>query len=348
MDAKTKKQVTIRDVASRAGVSFKTVSRVVNGEPYVREETRQKVLRAVESLNFKVNGAARALRSKTAKRLVLGLNNPSQSYTEAVQVNAVLACQPFGFELSLQGRIDIEILKTARLSGELVGVILVPPLCDDAVLIERLEAEGIPCVRLGAQSAAGRSDRVGIDDRTAAADMTRYLVSLGHRRIGFVGGEQSVSASESRLLGYHDALSQSGTPADPALVVYGDFSYASGLAGVEALLSLQAPPTAIFASNDEMAAACLAGAYRRGLRVPEMLSVAGFDDAPFSRIISPSLTTVRQPIDEMMAQAVAILAQRRSAPSAPLRDVIIDHTLVIRESSSAHCSGGDAGKTGSA
>lgn len=331
----SKKPKTIKDVAEQAGVSFKTVSRVLNGEPHVRESTRQKVLSAVEGLDFKVNGAARSLRSKTARRLVLGLNNPSQTYTQAVQINAVLACQPYGFELALQSDIDLNGLKIAKLSGDLVGVLLVPPLCDDKALIAELVATGVPFVRVGADDGDARGDKIGIDDKNAAADMTRYLLKSGHKRIAFVTGDRRYSASRSRMEGYRQALSEHGIDEDPDLIIEGDFSYASGLESIEALLSLSAPPSAVFASNDEMAAACLAGAYRRGMRVPEQLSIVGFDNAPFSRIISPALTTMDQSIEEMMRRAVTILAQRRSAPAAPLRDVVINHKLVVRETCAA-------------
>jgi LacI family transcriptional regulator len=335
MEIDPKKPKTIKDVAAQAGVSFKTVSRVLNGEPYVRESTRQKVLNAVAGLDFKVNGAARSLRSKTARRLVLGLNNRSQTYTQAAQINAVLACQAYGFELALQSDLDLKGLEMAKKSGDLVGVLLLPPFCDDHALISELQSAHIPFVRIGADQGDTHGDKIGIDDREAAADMTRYLLSCGHSRIAFVTGDRRYSATQNRIAGYLKALAESDIAPDSALMVEGDFSYASGLKSIETLLSLERPPTAVFASNDEMAAACLAGAYRRGLRVPEHLSVVGFDNAPFSRIISPALTTLDQSIEDMMRRAVSALAERRSAPESPLRNEIIGHKLVIRESSAA-------------
>ena len=329
------KSATIKDVAKDAGVSIKTVSRVINGEPHVTTKTREKVLKAVSLLDFKINGAARALRSKAAKRLVVALDNPSQSYTEAVQVNAVLACQPFSFELSLQGRPDIDVLKMSMAHGELVGVVLVPPLSNDLDLLAELEAAAVPFVRVGAERGSAAGDKIGIDDRAAACEMTHYLLALGHRKIGFITGDQNYDVTRRRLLGYADGLEAYGVPGDESLIVEGDFSYASGLACAEKLLNLESPPTAIFASNDDMAAGSLACAYKLGIRVPDSLSVVGFDDAPFSRIIYPALTTVHQSIQQMMEEAVTILSQRRSNPLAPLREAVIAHSLMKRESSAS-------------
>ncbi len=333
------KPSTIKDVAREAGVSIKTVSRVINGEPHVSARMREKVLASVELLNFKINAAARSLRSKLAKQLVVVLDNPSQSYTEAVQINAVLACQPFGFELSLQGSADLDALTIAMESGTLVGLVLTPPLSNDFELLDRLSKADLPFVRVGAErgpielNEAG--DKIGIDDRVAASEMTAHLIALGHTRIGFITGAQSYDVARRRLMGYYDGLQKAGISRNSSLVVEGDFSYASGLLCGEALMSQTSRPTAIFASNDDMAAGCLASAYKLGLRVPDTLSVVGFDDAPFSRIIYPALTTVHQSLDDMMEQAVAILAARRSDPSAPLRDVVIAHSLVKRESCAA-------------
>nr|AID58678.1 transcriptional regulator protein [uncultured bacterium] len=327
------KSATIKDVAKDAGVSIKTVSRVINGEPHVTAKTREKVLTAVGALDFKINAAARALRSKAAKRLVLALDNPSQSYSEAVQINAVLACQPFSFQLSLQGRPDTEALKASMRDGDLVGVVLTPPLSNDVKLLDALEQAGVPFVRVGAERGSAAGDKIGIDDRAAAREMTEYLLALGHRRIGFITGDANYDITRRRLLGYVDGLEGAGLARDDSLIGDGDFSYASGLSCAETLLTSSHPPTAIFASNDDMAAGCLASAYKLGIRVPDSLSVVGFDDAPFSRIIYPALTTMHQSIEKMMEEAVATLAARRSDPLAPLRDAVVPHNLVKRESS---------------
>lgn len=330
--ASVSKPSTIKDVARDAGVSIKTVSRVMNGEPHVTLKTREKVLTSVQRLDFKINAAARSLRSKTAKRLVLALDNPSQSYTEAVQIHAVLACQPFSFELSLQKSPNIDALKVSMTSGDLVGLVLIPPLSNDFKLLAQLDSAAIPFVRVGAERGSEAGDKIGIDDRAAACEMTRHLISLGHRRIGFITGANDYDVTRRRKLGFLDGLKRDGLAVDERLICEGDFSYASGLACAESILTSPEPPTAIFASNDDMAAGCLACAYKLGIRVPDALSVVGFDDAPFSRIIYPALTTVHQSIQRMMEEAVTVLAARRSNPFAPLRDEVIAHSLVKRES----------------
>jgi len=329
------KSNTITDVALDAGVSIKTVSRVINGEPHVSAKTRKKVLQSVQRLDFKVNAAARSLRAKIAKTLVLLLDNPSQSYSEAVRINAVLACQPFGFQLAIVQKPDFADFRQKLHDGELVGVVLTPPLSNDLSLLSALGEASIPFVRVGAERNSRAGDKIGIDDRKAACEMTRYLLELGHRRIGFIAGDSAYDVSRRRLNGHLDALGVSEIARDDSLIVEGDFSYASGLACAEILLKLEVRPTAIFASNDDMAAGCLASAYKHGVRVPDALTVVGFDDAPFSRIIYPALTTVYQSIQQMMEEAVAVLAARRSDPLAPLRDAVISHSIVIRESSAA-------------
>lgn len=327
------KSRTITDVARDAGVSIKTVSRVMNGEPHVSAKTREKVLLSVQRLDFKINAAARSLRSKTAQRLVLLLDNPSQSYTEAIQINAMLACQPFGLQLALMQKSKIPAILRQMDGGDLVGFVLTPPLSNDLELIKALTDAAIPFVRVGAERGSHAGDKIGVDDRIAACEMTRYLLELGHRRVGFIAGDDNYDVSRRRMMGYLDGLAAYNISRDESLIIEGDFSYASGLSCAEVLLKQEVRPTAIFASNDDMAAGCLASAYKLGVRVPDALSIVGFDDAPFSRIIYPALTTVHQSIQQMMQEAVTILAARRSDPLSPLRDAVIKHSLVIRDSS---------------
>lgn len=319
---------TIIDVAREAGVSFKTVARVLNGEANVRDATKQKVLTAAKALDYRVNPAARTLRSKTAKRLALLIDNPSGSYVEATQIGAMLSAQSMGFQLFI-GKTLTEIENF----DDLVGVVLSPPLSNDAAIIQDLERRDIPFVRIGAEKTSEAGDRIGIDDRAAAKEMTEYLLGLGHRKIGFIKGDPDYDVSRRRFEGFMDALTEAGLAAQEALCVMGDFSYESGLRGAEQLLSLPDRPTAIFAGNDEMASAALATAYKLNIRVPDALSVVGFDDAPVSRAIYPRLTTVQQSTQDMVGQAVRILAERISQKDAPLTNVILKHKILERESS---------------
>ncbi|WP_026940968.1 LacI family DNA-binding transcriptional regulator [Hellea balneolensis] len=319
---------TIIDVAREAGVSFKTVARVLNGEANVRAATKQKVLTAAKALDYRVNPAARTLRSKTAKRLALLIDNPSGSYEEATQIGAMLSVQSMGFQLFIgKSLAEIESFE------DLVGVVLSPPISNNIAVIQDLERREVPFVRIGAEKTSEAGDRIGIDDRAAAKEMTEYLLGLGHRKIGFIKGDPDYDVSRRRFEGCLDAMKETDLIVDEAYCVTGDFSYESGLRGAEQLLSLADRPTAIFASNDEMASAALATAYKLNIRVPDALSVVGFDDAPVSRAIYPRLTTVQQSTQDMVGEAVRILADRISQKEAPLTQVVLPHKILERESS---------------
>ena len=319
---------TIIDVAREAGVSFKTVARVLNGEPHVRDTTKTKVLEAAKALDYRVNPAARALRSKTLNRMALLIDNPSVSYVEATQIGAMLSAQAMGFTLFVGRSLD-DILQF----DDLRGVVLSPPLSNDTALIEELEKLEIPFVRVGAEKTSEAGDRIGIDDRAAAKEMTNYLLGLGHKKIAFIKGDPIYDVSRRRFEGYRDAMADAKISVEADWLITGDFSYESGLRCAEHLLALKNRPTAIFASNDEMASAALATAYKLNIRVPSALSVVGFDDSPVSRAIYPKLTTVQQSTQDMVGQAVQILAKRISYSQGPLMSVILEHRILQRESS---------------
>ncbi|WP_371395934.1 LacI family DNA-binding transcriptional regulator [Fretibacter rubidus] len=323
---------TIIDVAKQAGVSFKTVSRVLNGESNVRPETKDKVLQAAQALNYRVNSAARRLRSKTPHLVALFLNNPSRSYAQDVQIGAMAGCQDAGFTLVVEDPEKNGAIERLAAQDGLLGAILTPPQSDDPKIIARLNAARVPFVRIGTERSVAGSNQVGIDDRAAAVDMTNYLIGLGHRRIGFICGPQDHEASLRRYKGYCDALQAAGIAFDNDIIERGDFTYASGLTLSERLLALENRPSAIFASNDEMAAGCLAAAYRRNIRVPEKLSVTGFDDSPVARVIYPALTTLHQATRDMSQKAIALLDQKRRQDSDEEIVVKLPHELVIRDS----------------
>lgn len=317
---------TIVDVAREAGVSFKTVSRVFSGEARVRPETRDKVKAAAAKIGYQVNPAARALRLKSQRRVGLLLNNASRSYSESTQIGALLATQKSSAQLVI-----IDGLEALRLVSDLAGVVACPPLSNDPDVIAFLEASGRPFVRVGAEQVSDAGDKIGIDDRLAAREMTEYLIALGHSRIGFIGGDPAFDVSRRRLGGFEDAVVTVGL-LEHAQVVSGDFSYESGLKAAEKLLFGSARPTAVFAANDEMASACLAVAYKLNLRVPDQLTVVGFDDSPVSRAIYPALTTMRQGSQDLVSDAFALLSQRLTGDDAPLYSIVHQHELIIRDS----------------
>jgi LacI family transcriptional regulator len=318
-------------VAREAGVSFKTVSRVLNGEPNVREPTRQRVLGAVQALGYRANPYARNLRAAQSRLIAVYSSNPSRNYTSEIQIGVLQRCNTEGFNAIFEEATHgLESLVSLRGQPNLAGVILVPPLTEDPAIVGHLIGAGIPFVRLAPAETQGEAGHVSMDDERAAGEMADYLVSLGHRRIGFIAGPEDHPQARLREAGFRAALIRHAIRIEPDLISRGDFHFDSGLRAAAALLSVSERPTAIFASNDDMAAAVLAVAYRRGLRVPEDLSVAGFDDTPLASVVVPSLTTIYQPIREMAAQAAGLLFAKADLGGEIA--AVLPHRLVVRES----------------
>jgi LacI family transcriptional regulator len=333
---------TITDVAQAAGVSPMTVSRVINGEANVRDATRKAVNHAIEQLGYAPNRAARSLAGAEEQRIALLYSNPSAAYLSEFLMGGLDGVGRGHAQLIVEqcdpGQQEREAIDHLVRTG-VDGVVLPPPLCDSPAMLDALRAAGIPTVVVASGRPRLDVPAVSIDDARAAHDMTRHLLDLGHRRIGFITGNPNQTTSERRLEGYRTALAEAGIANDPDLVAAGLFSYRSGLDAAEKLLALPGRPTAIFASNDDMAAAAVAVAHRHGLDVPGDISVCGFDDTPLATTIWPELTTIRQPIREMSREAVALLmnevrARRAPAGQAP-RHLLLDYALVRRQSDAA-------------
>ena len=334
--------VTIQDVARTAGVSAMTVSRVVNGEKNVRESTREAVLEAIRHLNYSPNTAARTLAAGEATHIGLLYANPSAAYLSQFLVGALDGARRTGSHLLIEaceGESGDEQAEATRRFAQtnVEGVILPPPLSESKPVQEELEAAGIPVVSVAMGLAPEGSLNVRIDDFAAAAAMTRHLLDLGHRRIGFIAGHPEHIASIERLRGFRACLADYGLDPEQALVEQGYFTYRSGLSAAERLLGGEDRPTAIFASNDDMAAATVNVAHRWGLHVPDDLSVVGFDDTAPATIVWPELTTVRQPVAAMAEAALhlllADLKARRFGGPPPATELVLDHELILRESS---------------
>jgi LacI family transcriptional regulator len=303
--------VTITDVARRAGVSMKTVSRVMNAEPHVREEVREKVLRVARELRYRPKVSARSLAGSRSYQVGFVLSYPS-AYFMYAQLGALKACHGRGFHLVVEpidlASPDLASDMEALTNGLAVdGIILLPPTCDNLVVLDALDLAGIPYVRVAPATARGRGAVIEVDDEGAARTITDHLLDLGHRRIGLVQGPAGHIASVRRLEGFKKALAARGLQPEPDLVQQGAFIYRSGLEAAEKLLSLPEPPTAIFASNDEMALAVMAKAQSRGMVIPRDLSVVGFDDIATAGMVWPGLTTMSQPMAHMGAAAASII-----------------------------------------
>ena len=299
----------IEDVAAHAGVSTKTVSRVLNHQPNVRPRLRVRIEASIRALNYVPNRSARSLAGSRSNLIALLYDNPTagSSYIMELIVGILQACKSTPYNAVLHPFDSSENL-VAAIDGFVAqhrpdAMILVPPHANNVALIRRLDELAIPYATLSSKTRETRCD-VGFDERGASAAIVDHLIRLGHRRIGHISGLTGHGARAWRFAGYRDALRRAGIEYEDELVVEGDFMFASGESGAAQLLDLAEPPTAIFAANDDMACGVMREAYRRGLPVPQALSVCGFDDTPASLLMSPGLTTVHQPCRELARVAV--------------------------------------------
>jgi LacI family transcriptional regulator len=335
-------KATITDVARLAGVSIKSVSRVINKEPNVREKLREQVMRAAKELDYRPNFSARSLAGMRSFLIGYLFGDPSGDYAHRVEIGILNRCREAGYHLMVE-QIDVTAPDVAARTAALVtqlrldGVVLTPPITDFPDVLRVLRDAGVPYVRIAPDKDLDGSPIVAMDDAAAAQQLTEHLIALGHRQIGFIKGDPGHSAARLRYEGYCRALAAHGIKLQPRLVAQGLFSYASGLDCARTLLLQAKRPTAIFASNDDMAAAVIAVAHENGLRLPAELSVVGFDDAPIAGVVWPPLTTVRQPIAQMAEAAADILLSLSghkdagtAASTASRRD--LEYEIKLRQS----------------
>ena len=335
-----RQSVTIKQVAERAGVSLMTVSRVMNNTDLVRPSTRQKVEQAIDELNYRPNINARRLAGGKALFLGLLYHNPSPGYLTKILLGSLDACRRKGHHLVLEdlGRQTSynhpeETVRSLKRAG-LDGVIITPPLSNHHLFVDAIEASGILVVRIAPENIHTDKLRVAMDDVAAAQAMLQYLIAQGHRRIAFVKGNGDHPSAHHRFKGFSMGMAENGLDLPAELIHQGDFTYRSGLDAGRKLLSLPEPPTAIFSSNDDMAAGIVASAQMLGLKVPDDVSVAGFDDTEIATNIWPELTTVKQPITEMARRAVDLLTAsiRTDTETEDACRALLDFELVIRDS----------------
>lgn len=341
--------VTIYDVAARAGVSIKTVSRVMNDEPNVRPVMRDKVTAAAEELGYHPNLSARSLAGSRSFVIAAFVdaaltmdhwrNGRGADYLTRIQLGATSQCREAGYHFMVElidhatPRVRQEVRSLlAALKPD--GVLLTPPSSDEEIVLDLLRQSATPYVRLGPDCSGGGGLRIRMDDRAAAVGMTEHLIELGHRHIGFVVGDPRYGASRSRREGFLQAMASHGLPLRDDWVQQGDFTFQSGLEACRAMIGSSERPTAIFASNDDMALGCLAAVDEGGLSTPEDISVAGFDDSSGARFSRPQLTTLRLPLVEMATYAARRLIGGEVGPDCD-EDAVLDvepFELVVRRS----------------
>lgn len=328
--------VTISDVARAAGVSMATVSRVLNGYEHVTLAKRQRVTDAMEQLGYTVNLQARSLaggRLGIIGMLVHDLSNP---YAAQIVQGIDVALQQVEYELALYTthlRSSKEVTFANMLAqGSVDGLIVSLPLIPEAYL-RKLSERGFPYVVItDLKDFDDFSPAIGITNWQGAYDATHYLIGLGHRRIGLVGGPAAMRSASERLDAYQTALADANVPFDPELVQRGDYIPERGYEAAALLLDLPNPPTAIFATNDFSAQGVYNAVMARGLRIPDDVSIVGFDDIPLASYLHPPLTTVRQPMLELSRTAIEMVIRQIETPGVPAEKIILSTELVVRDS----------------
>jgi len=327
-----KQSVTIEDVARIAGVSVSTVSRVLNGRIDVSRDTKQRVLDVVEEAGFTTNLAARSMRS--LKKNLIGLIMPDIAYPFAIEVmkgvNRAIAESEFDLLVYTTGNVR----KSGRAHAEKKYVSLLSnSISDGVIIVAPVVAEfntNQPIVSIDPVMSYPNYPSVHATNYHGAVDAMEYLLSLGHKRIGYIGGRVELESSNRRLSGYRDSLEKAGIPIDETLITSGDYTTQTGISGARQLLSLPQPPTAIFASNDQMAMGVYQVIQEEGFRIPEDISLIGFDNIPESKYLG--LTTVDQFISEMGYKATEMLI--KIIKGFPLEDEThkMQTKLIIRSS----------------
>nr|WP_315394484.1 LacI family DNA-binding transcriptional regulator [uncultured Duganella sp.] len=354
------RSTTIRDVAALAGVSIKTVSRVLNSEAGVLAETAQLVRDAVAKLNYTPNLSARNLASVVEATIGLayshlrlddGDDRGGYQYSLILQIGALEACQQSGFGLipmpcDVRAADKIEQLVARVKERRIGGLVIAAPLGNTPGLLDALQQHAIPYVCINPNDLGPLTPHVAIDEVAAAREMTEHLIGHGHRKIGFIKGIVGSRVSEERYQGYAAALAAHGLAVDPRWVAQGEFTFRSGVECGRALLSLAQPPTAIFASNDDMAVGVVHAANAMGVRIPADVSVAGFDDTELARFSWPPLTTIRQPLEQMahtaVEQLIGLIRPQRIARHVHPAHVVYPCKLISRASVAAPRTPADA------
>ena len=305
-------KTTIADVARVAGVSVTTVSRVLNGEKYVREDKKKAVERAVAKLDYHPNLYARSLAGDRSYLIGLLFDDPRGDYLSGMQRGAMQRCREEGYHIVVElfdKHSPLEKIEQFLNKLRLSGVLLTPPVCDNKILLAALAKKRIPTVRISPSEEFPGMASVKIDDYRAAHQMTEHLIGLGHKDIGFIIGDIEHADARARLRAFRDAMREAGLTVREDWIAQGTYQFQSGREAAQKILGQAHKPTAIFASNDDMAAAVIVVADEMGLEVPQDLSVAGFDDIPLASAVSPSLTTIRQPVEDMAMTAVGRLME---------------------------------------
>lgn len=335
-------KVTINDVAKYAGVSIKTVSRVTNKEPSVKQATIDKVNEAINALNYQPNLAARNLAGTKSYAIGFIYDNPNAYYIIDMQNGILSACKDKGYELVIHPCNAKSVSICEELTGlvkhsRLAGLVLTPPLSEDPQVLKALDDIDANYVRIIAGEKIDKKHGLAVlvNDKFGAIQITEHLIELGHKHIAFLSGDHHHESTKERLAGFKQALNNHRLEFNEHNVIDGKYSFESGVEGANKLFQLSPRPSAIVACNDEIAAGALFAARLAGLTVPGELSIVGFEDSPFSRQTWPKLTTVHQPNAKIAQTATELLIANSRDPKQEQSKVFTPEP-VIRDSSSMH------------
>ncbi|QIG54144.1 LacI family transcriptional regulator [Altererythrobacter sp. BO-6] len=343
--ARRRQAVTIRHVADDAGVSLQTVSRVINNEPNVRPAMKDRVQASIDKLGYVPSIAAQRM-SGSRSYLILALNDRERTiadwqsrqgtdWVDQMLLGGMLKCAEHGYRMIFElvdthnDHVEREV-KAAIAALQPDGVILTPPHSDNPLITELLEEANIPFARIGSRE-PGAGVPIVMGDEGAARAATERLIAMGHRRIGFIAGPSEYQVAQWRIDGWRKAMEAARLPTS-GLCERGDFGFESGLAAAAKLLDLEARPTAIIASSDQMATAALEVARERGLRIPEQLSLISFDNTPIVRFTEPPLAAIDQPIAATISRAVELLIGAAGGESLPTGPIDVPAGFVERGS----------------
>lgn len=324
---------TIRDVAARAGVSYQTVSRVINDSGGVRPVTQARVEAAIQELGFRPNAIAQFMATGSTRTLTCLSPNLTDYTFACIIEGAEQEARLQGyllFSASAPDEPTFDLLVDQMIASRRTeGLLVINPYADSRYT---LLPQSVPTVFVGARPREESVDSVALDDVGAGRLATQHLLARGHRRIGLICGPGAEDCTQDRLAGYRVALAEAGISSDESLVMEGDWSATSGYQALAKLVELDAPPTAIFAQNDRMAVGVLRAARDRGLRVPQDLAVIGVDDMPLASYFDPPLTTLRQDLFAIGRQAAQLVIQAVEQPDSPRQHLLLPAELVARQS----------------
>jgi LacI family transcriptional regulator len=333
---RTTSQVTIKQVAEKAGVSTATISRVLTGRGYVSPERRQIVLEAVKELNYQPDRAARNLRRGASQIIGIVISDLQNPFFTSLIRGIEQTIEEDNFTLLLSNTDEDprrENMQLRTLQAERVSGIVIAPCRPESEMLRKLAAQHMPIVLIDRNLARPKLDTVTVRNQEAACEAVQHLVSIGHKRIAWISGPERVSTAAERQQGFLEGIQAAGLSIPEAYIQIGDFRQESGYQAMQRLLELPAPPSAVLVGNNLMTLGALQAIHEDCLSIPQDMAIIGFDDMPWAASLQPPLTVIAQPTFEMGVTAARLLLDRIVNPDLPTRNVILDTRLIVRASS---------------